>query len=122
MSITSDLATLSWADWLKGIVSAAISAAATVISANPIAAVVGAQSFTLRQLGIVAGSAAFVAVANFLRTSPFPTQREGIALLAGVHTAAQVDKIVAATSPGVVPSPEVAAAILNGTGDGTVKP
>lgn len=121
MSIASDLASLSWGAWLKGILSAAISAAATVITANPIAAVLGATQFTPRQLGIMAGSAALVAVANFLRTSPFPTQREAIALLAGVHTAAQVDKIVAGTAPGVVPTPEVAAAIL-GTGDGNVKP
>lgn len=112
MSITSAVGSMSWVDWLKGIITAAVSSAATVLSANPVATMIGAQTFTGRQLAIMAGSAAIVAVANFLRTSPLPAQRESVALLPGVHTTEQVDKIVNATAPGVVPTKEVAAAIL----------
>lgn len=108
-----DLEGLNWSDWLYMLLSTAISAAAMVIAANPLATVIGAPAFTPRQLGIMALSAAVVAVAGKLQRSPLPARRESVALLSGVHTSADVDKIMKATEPGTVPSKEVAAAILD---------
>lgn len=108
-----DLASLNWNDWLYMIFSTAISAAMTVIAANPLATVLGAQAFTPRQLLIMAGSAAIVAVAGKLQKSPLPSRAMQIALTPGVHTKEEVEKILKATAPGEVPTKEVAAAILN---------
>jgi hypothetical protein len=112
MSITSDLGSLNWNDWLRAIFSAAISAAASVITANPLASALGAPQFTPRQLGVMAASAALVAVAGILRKSPLPDRKTAIALLPGVHTMGDVEQIASATAPGVTPTPAVAAAIL----------
>jgi hypothetical protein len=112
MSIFADLSSLKWSEWLYTIISAAIGAAATTIAANPLASVLGAQQFTPRQLGILAASSALVAVAGVLRKSPLPDRALAIALQPGVHTEAQVQKVLDQTAPGSVPSPEVTAAIL----------
>lgn len=113
MTILSDLSSLGWGPWLRTLFGAGISAAATVIAANPLASVVSAQQFTPRQLGIMAASAAIVAMAAVLRKSPLPDRSVAVALLPGVHTTADVEKVVAGTAPGTVVTPEVAAAILN---------
>jgi hypothetical protein len=112
MNTLSDLQSLSWGAWLYTIAAAGVSAAATAITANPIASVLGAQQFTPRQLGIMALSAAVVAIAGVLRKSPLPDRTVAIALQPGVHTQAQVDQVMKATAPGTVPTPEVTAAIL----------
>ncbi len=73
----------------------------------------GAQQFTPRQLGIMALSAAIVAVAGILRKSPLPDRAIAVALLPGVHTPEQVAEVLKATAPGTIPTPEVAKAILS---------
>lgn len=106
------LGELKWSEWLYSLLAAGISAAAATITANPIAQVFGAHQFTARQLGVMALSSAVVAMAAVLRKSPLPDRKVAIALLAGVHTEAEVNQIVAATAPGTVPTQAVAAAIL----------
>lgn len=112
MSVLSDLGSLSWGAWLYALLKAGISAGASVIAANPLAALAGAPAFTPRQLVIFAAASAIVAMAGVLQKSPLPDRKVDIALLSGVHTVEQVEKISKATGSGPVPSPEVAAAII----------
>ena len=112
MPLPFGLSELNWRDWIRSLLSAGISAAASTIAANPIAQILGANQFTPRQLGVMAVSSAVVAMAAVLRKSPLPDRKVAIALLAGVHTEAEVNKIVEATAPGTVPTQAVAAAIL----------
>lgn len=112
MGFFKNLGSLRWNDWIRSLLSAGISAAASTLAANPIAQVLGAQEFTPRQLGIMAFSAAVVAMAGILQKTPLPSRDLAIALLPGVHTPEQVEMISKATAPGVVPSPAAAAAII----------
>lgn len=126
MSVASYFRQLDWAKWFHPIITTVISAAASPIAANPIALVLGAQQFTLRQLGIMSAAAALSAMAGVLVKSPWPDRRVDIALVSGVHTVEQVEKIFKATAPCTVPTPAVAAAIIaepaSGVGPDTVKP
>jgi len=44
---------------------------------------------------------------------PSVKQREKIAVMSGVHDEADIDKIQAATAPGIVPTPAMVAAVLD---------
>jgi len=112
MGFLTELSELGWASWLRSLLGAGISAAASAIAANPIATVMGAQAFTPRQLWIMALSSALVAMAGILQKSPLPDRKVAIALLPGVHTAEEVEVVSKATSPGRTPTAEEAAAIL----------
>lgn len=98
--------------------SVGLSAGMGALVANPIASVVGAMQFTPRQLGIMAGSLALVAIANFVQKNPWPERAVSIALLPGVHTPEDVKLVMKSTSPGVVPTKEHAAAIIADAKDG----
>jgi len=113
MSLVRDMASLKWGEWLYTLFAAGISAAASTVAANPIAYIFGAQQFTPRQLLIMALSSALVAMAGILRKSPLPDRAIAIALLPGVHTPEEVEKIASVTAPGVTPTAAVAAAILD---------
>lgn len=112
MSILSDLGNLKWGQWLYTLIAAGISAGASVIVSNPLATLFGAQQYSPRQLGINAGAMALVAMAGILKKSPLPDRKVEIALLPGVHTMAEVNTVDKATGPGVIPTPEIAAAAL----------
>ena len=109
----NELDSLDWIAWVKTLLGAAISAAATVVAANPLASVLGAQAFTPQQLGIMAGSAALVAMAGILKKSPLPDRRIDIALLPTVNTRAEVNLVARETAPGTVPTAAAAADIID---------
>jgi len=106
---------MKWADWIRPIIAAGISSAAAVFASNPFASLLGAQQYTPRQLAINALAVGLTAMAGVLVKSPLPQRAVDIALLPGVHTRGDVDKILSTTAPGTVPTPEIAAAILNGS-------
>jgi hypothetical protein len=112
MSFVSYLSGFKWGDWFRMLISAGVSAAASVIAANPIASIVGAIQFTPRQLAIMAASVAAVAIANFLQKNPWPEREVSLALIPGVHTQEQVQILAKSTSPGTIPTKETAAAII----------
>lgn len=112
-ALIEGLKSLGISDWLYMLASTAISAFCTVIAANPIAMVVGANQLTPRQLVVMGISAAIVAVAGKLQQSPLPSRRLQIALLPSVNTRADVEQVARATAPGTVPTSAEAAAILN---------
>lgn len=113
MSIFEDLSELSWGAWIRSLLTAGISSAASVVAANPLAVAMGTPEFTPKQLAILALAAAIVAMAGVLQKSPLPDRKLAIALLPGVHTPEQVERISKATGSGV-PTKEVAAAIIAG--------
>jgi hypothetical protein len=113
MSLLSEVRTLRWADWIRPILAAGISGGSSVFVSNPIADIIGAQHYSPRQLALQALALALTAMGGVLMKSPLPQRAVGIALLPGVHTQGEVDTILKATAPGTVPTPEVAAAILN---------
>ena len=108
----ADFKSLKWADWLYTLIAAGISAAATTVTANPLMSLAGTQQLTPRQLGVLSGLSAIVAMAGILKKSPLPDRALAIALLPGVHTEADVTKVLSAPAPGTVTSKEVATTIL----------
>lgn len=120
MGLLRAIGDLKWGTWLYTLLGAGISAAATTLAANPLAAVLGAQIFSPRQLAILAGSSAIVAMAGILKKSPLPDRRIDIALLSTVNTRADVALVAKNTEPGTIPSAAVAADIIqdNRTGGG----
>lgn len=66
---------MNWTIWIQGIISAAITGAATTVTT----VVVAPEQFNatpegITKIGIVAGVAAVLSVANFLKQSPIPKQ------------------------------------------------
>lgn len=112
MSVQSWLDQWNWGAWLKALLAPAISAGLTPFAANPIATLIGAVQFTPRQLAMGAVAMFITTLTGVWQKRPFPDRRVAIAVLRGVHTVDEVDKIDKATAPGTVVTPEIAAAIL----------
>jgi hypothetical protein len=64
--------TLDWMSWLYGLVAGVITGAATAVVSMAGGQVVGAATFTPRQLLTVAGVSAIVNAALYLKQSPLP--------------------------------------------------
>lgn len=63
---------LQWRKWLYGLIGGAIGGGATVISALPVGAIIGAADYTPRQLVGMFVSGAIVSAALYLKQSPVP--------------------------------------------------
>lgn len=64
---------MNWRNWIRGLVSAAIGAAANTVTVM----IVAPETFNINEglgkVGTVAGVSALVAVCNYLKQSPLPS-------------------------------------------------